>query len=73
MDISVLKMRGHLIIISIRILVGITIIIRGITRKWPRVEITSICVITKIVRTNKIHNHRFIIILNQTRGKWQIM
>ena len=52
-----------------RIFLGITIIIRGITRKRPRIKITYIRVITKIVPTNKIHIHRFIIILNQGRQR----
>ena len=38
-----------------------------ITRIRPRIEISSIRVVTKIVPTNKIHTHRFIVILNQSR------
>ena len=64
-----LKIRGHLIKISIRVVVGITIIIRGITRIRPRIKVSSISVVTKIVPTNKIHIHRFIVILNQSRQR----
>ena len=44
-----LKFRGHLIKISIRVVVGISIIIRGITRIRPRIKISSIRIVTKIV------------------------
>src|SRR3989337_100480 len=50
---TILKIRGHLIIISIRIVVGITKIIIGITRKWPRIKIASIRVITKKILPTK--------------------
>src|SRR3954466_5477870 len=52
-----------------KIVVGITIIIRGITRERPRIKVSSIRVVTKIVPTNKIHIYRFIIILNQSRQR----
>ena len=58
---TILKIRGHLIKISIRVFVGITIIIRGITRKGPRIKVSSIRVVTKIIPTKKIHIHRLII------------
>src|SRR3954468_5440895 len=49
------KSEGILLKISIRVVVGITIIIRGITRKRSRIKISSIRVVTKIVPSKKIH------------------
>ena len=49
-----LKIRGNPIIIR-RITLGIAIIIRGISRKRPRIKITSISIVIKIVLRDKIH------------------
>ena len=61
-----LKIRGHTIII-IRITIGIAIIIRGISRKRSRIEITPISIVVEIIPGDKIHINDIIIMLNQSR------
>ena len=49
----ILKIRGVPIIIIRRISIGLTIIIIGITRKRPRIKITSISIVIEIFREIK--------------------
>src|SRR3989337_2997031 len=65
------KIKGNPIII-IMITIRIAIIVRGISRKLPSVEITSISIVIKIVSRDKIHIYEIIILLNQS-GQWHII
>ena len=65
----ILKIRG-VSIINIRLIsIGITIIIRGITRKRPRIKITSISIVDEIISRDKIHIYGITIFLNQSRQR----
>ena len=57
------------IIIIRRITLEITLIIRGATRKRPRIKITSRTILIKKNSPNKIHIYGITILLNQSRQK----
>ena len=65
----VLKIRGVSIIILGGITIGITIIIRGITSKCPRIKITSLSIVVEIISRDKIHIYGITILLNQGRQR----
>ena len=61
----ILKIRGVPIIIVRLISIGVTIIVRGITRKRPRIKISSISIVIEIISRDEIHIYGITILLNQ--------